>query len=241
MGDHTTRLLDVQNVSLARGSVTVVKAANVTVNRGEIVGIVGRNGVGKTTLLHGIVGWLPTASGRIVLAGEPIERLAPEVRCRRGLGFVPDSRELFWSMTVEENLILAWKNGGRVVGDLQDRKARICAIFPTVRDLLRRRCDSLSGGQQQIVTIARALATEPDLLILDEPTFGLSPSITEEVLRHIEALRHEGLSVLLVEQSLDVVMDAADVIYVMAGGTCGPRLEAGDATAEKVLDSFLHG
>ena len=175
----------------------------------------GHNGAGKTTLLRAAVGLLPVRSGRILLDGEDVTGLAPHKRVRRGLAYVPQGQQSFAQLTTAENLQLVAdgkRNGPALIDEVLD-------LFPALRDLLTRRAGLLSGGQRQQLAIARALITEPRLLILDEPTEGIQPSVVAEIERTILALTGRGgLSVLLVEQHVGFALNAAGRYYVLASG-----------------------
>ena len=182
---------------------------------GKVTAVLGRNGVGKTTLLKCIAGLLPARSGSIALAGDDITRAPPYERARRGLGYVPQGREIFPRLTVEENLKLglATRPRGSLVPD------RIYEMFPVLKDMRSRRGGDLSGGQQQQLSIGRALALEPKLLVLDEPTEGIQPSIIKDIERAIRMLAGEGrMAILLVEQYYDFARSLADRYVVLSRG-----------------------
>ena len=177
--------------------------------------LLGRNGVGKTTMLKCLVGLLPIRSGEINWQGRDISKLSPDARARAGIAYVPQGREIFPRLTVEENLLmgLATRPGGSKI------PARIYEMFPVLKDMLRRRGGDLSGGQQQQLAIGRALAMNPKLLILDEPTEGIQPSIIKDIERVIRSLAQSGeMAILLVEQYYDFAQSLADHYVVMARG-----------------------
>jgi urea transport system ATP-binding protein len=182
---------------------------------GKVTTVLGRNGVGKTTLLKCITGLLPARSGTIALAGRDVTRAAPYERARRGLGYVPQGREIFPRLTVEENLKLglATRPRGSAIPD------RIFEMFPVLKDMRHRRGGDLSGGQQQQLSIGRALALEPKLLVLDEPTEGIQPSIIKDIERAIRLLAGEGrMAILLVEQYYEFARSLADRYVVLSRG-----------------------
>jgi urea transport system ATP-binding protein len=182
---------------------------------GEVTTVLGRNGVGKTTLLKCIAGLLPARSGTIALAGGDVTRAAPYERARRGLGYVPQGREIFPRLTVRENLLmgLATRDRGAAL------PGRIFELFPALRALSARRGGDLSGGQQQQLAIGRALVIDPKLLILDEPTEGIQPSIIKDIERAIRTLASSGdMAILLVEQYYDFARSLADQYLVMERG-----------------------
>jgi urea transport system ATP-binding protein len=199
-------------IDVLRDHVPVVRDVALRVAAGQALGIVGRNGVGKTTLLAGLMGLLPT-TGQLRASGVDIARWPAHRRARHGLALVPQGRRLFADLTVAENLRTAQVS--RVAGGPE---VDVFALFPALRALLPRRAGVLSGGQQQQVAIARALLRRPTLLLLDEPTEGLAPSLVEEVTAALAALRAEGLTLLIAEQRLDVVSELCDTVAVLRGG-----------------------
>ena len=208
-------MLSLRDVEVGYGRTSVIHGVTVEVPADGVAAVMGHNGAGKTTLLRAAVGLLPVRSGRIMLDGEDVTALPPHKRVRRGLAYVPQGQQSFGQMTTAENLQLVAdgrKNGATLVDEALD-------LFPVLRDLLPRRAGLLSGGQRQQLAIARALITEPRLLILDEPTEGIQPSVVAEIERTILALTQRGgLSVLLVEQHVGFALNAAGRYYVLASG-----------------------
>jgi urea transport system ATP-binding protein len=208
-------MLSMLDVEVGYGHTSVIHGVTVEVPRDGVAAVMGHNGAGKTTLLRAAVGLLPVRSGRILLDGEDVTGLAPHKRVRRGLAYVPQGQQSFGQMTTAENLQVVAdgkRNGAALVDEALD-------LFPVLRDLLPRRAGLLSGGQRQQLAIARALITEPRLLILDEPTEGIQPSVVAEIERTILALTGRGgLSVLLVEQHVGFALNAAGRYYVLASG-----------------------
>ncbi len=195
--------------------------------------LLGRNGVGKTTLLKCLVGLLPIRSGAINWQGRDISRLSPDARARAGIAYVPQGREIFPRLTVEENLLmgLATRPGGTRI------PARIYEMFPVLKDMLRRRGGDLSGGQQQQLAIGRALAMNPKLLILDEPTEGIQPSIIKDIERVIRSLAQSGeMAILLVEQYYDFAQSLADHYVVMSRGEVIKSGRGADMARDRVKD-----
>ncbi len=209
-------MLNLQQISVSYGDTQIVRGVDMTIGRGELVCLMGRNGVGKSTLLKSIIGLLPLNSGRIEFEGRDISKASPDKRARLGIGYVPQGREIFPGLTVLENLKIGLlANPGR----LAEVPEQIFDYFPMLKSILNRKGGVLSGGQQQQLAIARALAAEPKLLILDEPTEGIQPSIILLIGQFLETLRKKGrVAVLLVEQYLDFALKLADSCYVMEKG-----------------------
>ena len=211
----TTKLLSVENAHIAYGKVEAVRGVSLDVNADEIVTIVGANGAGKTTLLNAIMGILPL-SGSVVFSGRQISRLDIEDRVAAGLCIVPEHRELFGTMTVEENLQLG---GFRVPrAKAVSEQERVFALFPRLKERRTQLAGTLSGGEQQMLAMGRALMSQPRLLMLDEPSLGLAPLIVADIFRTIGELRQAGVSVLLVEQNARAALEIADRAYVMELG-----------------------
>ncbi|MCB8837621.1 urea ABC transporter ATP-binding subunit UrtE [Aurantimonas sp. VKM B-3413] len=209
-------MLTVSNVDLYYGAAQALRKVSLGAEKGEITCVLGRNGVGKTSLLRAIVGQQPIRRGEISLDGHSLGREAPYTRARRGIGFVPQGREIFPLLTVRENLQTGYaplKSADRSIPD------HVFELFPVLKDMLSRRGGDLSGGQQQQLAIGRALVTRPQLLVLDEPTEGIQPSIIKDIGRAIRFLKAEaGLAILLVEQYLDFCRELADKVYIMDRG-----------------------
>ncbi|MFI7003754.1 urea ABC transporter ATP-binding subunit UrtE [Nocardia sp. NPDC050175] len=228
-------MLELIDIHSGYGRSEVIHGVSVTVPDDSVVAIMGHNGAGKTTLLRTAVGLIGTKSGQIKFDGEAITKMAPSRRVRRGLAYVPQGQQSFPQLTTAENL--------QVVADGRKRgKALIdesLDLFPALRELLSRKAGLLSGGQRQQLAIARALITEPKLLILDEPTEGIQPSVVAEIERTIiDLTQRGGLSVLLVEQHIGFALQAAQHYYILASGRV-TSTGAGGAGAETVVRSAM--
>ncbi|MCL5740378.1 MAG: urea ABC transporter ATP-binding subunit UrtE [Betaproteobacteria bacterium] len=208
-------MLTVQNINQYYGGSHILRDVSLTAAPGKVTVLLGRNGVGKTTLLKSLMGLVPIKSGAITFDGKPIDQAKPYDRARAGIGFVPQGREIFGRLTVEENLRmgLAYKSGSTPV------PPHLFELFPVLKQMLKRRGGDLSGGQQQQLAIARALAPGPRLLILDEPTEGIQPSIIKDIGRVIRMLADRGeMAILLCEQYYDFAQELADEYLVMERG-----------------------
>jgi urea transport system ATP-binding protein len=227
-------MLDVHNLSAAYGQSEVLHGIDLSVRAGEIVALVGRNGMGKSTLMKTLIGAMPSRTGRILVDGSDVTSLLSHERVGRGLGYVPQGRQIFGTMTVRENI-----ETGLVVTGKSDIPQEIFDLFPILADFERRRGGNLSGGQQQQLAIARALASDPKVLLLDEPTEGIQPSIIKDIarlLRDIRTLRN--ICIVVCEQLLSFVMDVADRILVMEGGRI-VHSDTRDHVDETVIASYL--
>jgi branched-chain amino acid transport system ATP-binding protein len=230
-------LLQVSDVHISYGKVEAVRGVSLEVGDTEIVTIIGANGAGKTTLLNAIIGILPL-KGRVAFAGQNLGRLEIEDRVAAGLGLVPEHRELFWSMNVEDNLQLGAFRVAKA--EAQNAFERVYALFPRLKERRRQLAGTLSGGEQQMLAMGRALMGAPKLLMLDEPSLGLAPIIVADIFRTIGELRSSGVSVLLVEQNAQAALKIADRAYVMELGEFVLNGKAADmATNERVAASYL--
>jgi urea transport system ATP-binding protein len=209
-------MLEVKNIDLYYGAAQTLRGISLAVERGKVMCVLGRNGVGKTSLLRAIVGHHPVSRGEILFDGENIAGLRPYQRARRGIGYVPQGREIFPLLTVEENLETGFAPLPQREREVPDD---VYSLFPVLKDMLRRRGGDLSGGQQQQLAIARALVMRPKLLVLDEPTEGIQPSIIKDIGNAIRFLRNKGdIAILLVEQYFDFAKELADNFAVMERG-----------------------
>ena len=209
--------LEVDAIEARYGEAVALRDVSIRLAPRELVSVVGPNGAGKSTLIAVIAGLHRAAAGSIRVDGNDITRLPPRAFCDRGIALVPEGRRLFTLMTVRENLELGSYRSAAKRHRAQSLE-RVCAMFPVLGDSLDRRAGTLSGGQQQMVAIARALMSEPSILLLDEPSLGLAPIIVIEMFRIIERVRTEGVAVLLVEQNVAMAFDVADRAYVLEEG-----------------------
>jgi urea transport system ATP-binding protein len=224
-------MLNVEQLNQYYGGSHILRNLGFEARLGEVTVVLGRNGVGKTTLLKSLMGVVPVKSGKVMLDGSDITRATAYQRVRRGVGYVPQGREIFGRLTVEENLRmgLATKPGGTPI------PAELFELFPVLQQMLQRRGGDLSGGQQQQLAIARALAAGPKLLMLDEPTEGIQPSIIKDIGRVIRMLADRGtMAIVLVEQYYDFAAEIADNYLVMERGEIIARGRGADMAADGV-------
>jgi branched-chain amino acid transport system ATP-binding protein len=230
--------LIVDNLSVRYGAVDAVRGLSLEVRPGQIVGLIGPNGAGKSSTLHAIMGSAPIVGGDVRLDGTSIVGRRPEEVARRGVALVPEGRRIFGELTVEENLRLGL--AGRSAGKDGDGLARARELFPILREFRSRQAGLLSGGQQQQLAIGRALAADPEILLLDEPSLGLAPKIVDIVFEALTQIRDSGLAVLLVEQRAQRTVALADESHVLANGehrlTLGPK-DAADT--DRLVAAYL--
>ena len=231
-------MLSVENVTSAYGRIEVLHGVTLHVGTGEIVTLIGANGAGKTTLMHAISGVQPITDGVIRFEGEPIEQQPAHARVAFGISQVPEGRQIFAPLSVIDNLKLgAWS---RRDGDLQSSLARVCALFPMLDAILEMPAGALSGGQQQMLAIGRALMAKPRLLLLDEPSMGLAPNLVDQLLTVIRALRDDSLTILLVEQNARAALAIADRAYVLEPGRVTLSGPAAEIQADRrVREAYL--
>jgi len=207
-------ILEVHDIHTFYGEAYVLQGLSLTLEQGQILGLLGRNGVGKTTLVNSIVGFNPPRRGKIIFKGIDISQVSSFETVRGGMGLVPQGRRVFPSLSVEENLLVAARGIERHGWDLK----RVYALFPRLRERRNQRARTLSGGEQQMLAIGRGLMTNPDCLIMDEPSEGLAPIIIQGVWEAIGKLKQEGLSILLVEQNASLALKLVDYVHVMSKG-----------------------
>ena len=229
-------MLNIDKVDLYYGAAQALRGVSLFAERGQVTCVLGRNGVGKTTLLRAITGQQSVATGHIVWDGDDITLLPPHQRARRGIAYVPQGREIFPLLTVRENLetgFAALPRGERAIPD------DVFSLFPVLRDMLRRRGGDLSGGQQQQLAIGRALVMRPKLIVLDEPTEGIQPSIIKQIGMAIDYLRRSGeIAIVLVEQYFDFAKQLADRFFVMDRGEivlAGAGKDMNDADVRRLM------
>lgn len=209
-------MLELVDIHTYYGESYVLKGISLEVKEGSVVALLGRNGMGKTTTINTIIGFTPPRHGRVRFKGKDIAGLQPYRIAQMDIGLIPQGRRIFPSLSVEENLTMAARGGVRAGAWNLDR---LYSLFPFLKERAKYKGNLLSGGEQQILSIARALMTNPDLLLMDEPSEGLAPIIIQEIGRIIKQLKESGLSILLVEQNLPMALRVADYVYIMSKGT----------------------
>jgi branched-chain amino acid transport system ATP-binding protein len=230
-------ILELVSIEVRRGAGPAVRGVSFRVAEGEIVGLIGPNGAGKSTTLHAITGLVPTHGGHIRAEGKSIVGRPPERIAQAGIALVPEGRRIYADFTVEENLRLGLA-ARRGQGGLADAYE----LFPMLQEFRRRSAGALSGGQQQQLAIARALVAKPRVLLLDEPSLGLAPTLVAEVFETLARIREQGVTILLVEQRAQRTVALADRTYVLANGELRTTLGPADATdTDKLVAAYLSG
>lgn len=234
-----TPMLSVEGLAVRYGEVEAVRRVDLAVGAGEIVALVGANGAGKSTTLGAVCGLLPAVAGRIVFDGVSVVGMAPELIARRGMALVPEGRRIFASLSVADNLELGGAaHLGRAA--LDERRDEMLALFPVLGRYYRHKGGNLSGGEQQMLAIARALMSKPKLVLFDEPSLGLAPQVIDVVFDLIARLRRDGLTVLLVEQNVALALEIADHAVVIANGEVVLSGTAGElAASDLVRQAYL--
>ena len=232
-------MLKIQDLHVSYGAVRAIKGISLEVNDGELVSLIGANGAGKTTTLHTISGLVPAESGSIMLDGTDLRKTAPNRIIELGLAHVPEGRHVFARMTVEENLMM----GAYIVRDKTKIKKQLAMVydhFPRLSERARQLAGTLSGGEQQMLAMGRALMTEPRMLLLDEPSMGLSPILVKEIFSIVKTLHSDGITVLLVEQNAKMALSISDRAYVLETGLISMSGRARDLLHDdKVRRAYL--
>nr|WP_072514907.1 ABC transporter ATP-binding protein [Ndongobacter massiliensis] len=233
-------LLEVHNLHVSYGAIHAVKGVSLRVEEGEIVSLIGANGAGKTTTLQTISGLLPAKEGEVLFAGKSLRKKRAHEILKAGIAQVPEGRRIFRALSVEDNLKLGAYASKESLGEQQERLARILKVFPILRERREQEAGTLSGGEQQMLAIGRAMMSHPRLIILDEPSMGLSPLFVKEVFRVIRHLHEEGVSLLVVEQNARMAMQVSDRVYVLETGTIVAEGTAAEMEAdESVRRAYL--
>ena len=228
-------MLSVTDLHARYGRIPILNGIRLEVAAGELVGVLGHNGMGKTTLLRTLMGFVPAQRGRIVFDGVDVTREPPYTRARRGLGYVPQGREIFPGLSVRDNLRMGFVGRGA-----EERVDAILETFPRLVPLIDRRGGALSGGEQQLLAIARCLAGNPRLILFDEPTEGIQPSIIEELVGVLQRLhRTRGLTIVLVEQNLEFIAELATRVLLIQKGAILRELQPGELRQADVLSEFI--
>lgn len=212
-----SELLELQGLEAGYGDVRVIWGISLRARRGELTTIVGANGAGKTTTLRAAVGSIPMLGGRVLFQGEDVSRLPTHLKVARGMVLVPEGRQLFAAMSVEENLEMG-AFSARASGKFDKCLAEVFELFPRLKDRRRQIAGTFSGGEQQMLAIARGLMSDPEILIIDELSLGLAPVVVHQLFNTLKALKQAGLSILLVEQNVHLAFALSDYAYVMAEG-----------------------
>ncbi len=236
-------LLKLEGVCAGYGPVQVLHDVSLSVRPKEIVALIGSNGAGKTTTLNTVVGTLPKSKGKIFFDGRSLESMPPELAVQMGIGYVPERRQLFPSMSVQDNLTMGayhryWKTKR---SQLQSDMEEVFTLFPVLKERRRQLAGTLSGGQQQMVAVGRGLMSKPKLLLLDDPSLGLAPMVIREVMQVIRELKNLGLTVLLVEQNARAALRIADRCYIIENGAVGVEGCPADLAADTHVQAAYLG
>lgn len=234
-------MLEIKDLVVKYGGITAVKGISLAVEEGETVALIGANGAGKSSALHAISGLLRIASGKILFDGNDITGASPDRIVQMGLVQVPEGRQIFTRLTVEENLRMgAYVN--RDKADVEKNRERVLGLFPILKERAKQSAGTLSGGEQQMLAIGRALMSSPRMLLLDEPSMGLSPIMTQEVFDVLRALKKENITVFVIEQNAYDALELADRAYIMETGTITLEGRCADLIRdERVIDAYLGG
>ncbi|MBR0913632.1 ABC transporter ATP-binding protein [Bradyrhizobium japonicum] len=233
----TDRILDVSELCAGYGATPILQGVTMSVSRGEIVGVIGRNGVGKSTLMRCLIGLLQTWRGTISFMEQDVTKLEADARARAGFGYIPQGRDVFPQMTVEENLQV-----GELIGGPGGKKLPelVYEYFPRLKERRRQAAGTMSGGEQQQLAIGRALIGNPSLMILDEPSEGIQPSIVQHICEALRSFRNElGTTIIFVEQNLDTILAIAERCYIMEKGRIAQSLAGGEVNEDNVREQLL--
>ncbi len=232
-------MLEIKDLNVFYGAIHALKGVSLTVHDGELVSLIGANGAGKTTTLHTISGLLHAASGSVLLDGTDLQKVAPNTIISLGLSHVPEGRHVFARMSVEENL----RMGAYILKDqkkIAENMEKVYAHFPRLKERRRQLAGTLSGGEQQMLATGRALMTDPKMVLMDEPSMGLSPILVKEIFAIIEELHRSGITILLVEQNAKMALAISDRAYVLETGTISMEGRAADLAADdRVRKAYL--
>ena len=232
-------MLEIKDLNVFYGAIHALKGISLTVEEGELVSLIGANGAGKTTTLHTISGLLPAASGSITLDGKDLQKVAPNKIIGMGLAHVPEGRHVFARMTVEENL----RMGAYIIKDqkkIGENLENVYSHFPRLKERSRQLAGTLSGGEQQMLATGRALMTNPRIVLMDEPSMGLSPLLVKEIFSIIQELHESGITILLVEQNAKMALAVADRAYVLETGSISMSGKAAElAEDDRVRKAYL--
>jgi len=236
-GAPTQSLISVEDIHTYYGKSHVLHGVSLTVGAGEVVGLLGRNGVGKSTTLKTIMGLVHPSQGRIALAGETVSNLPAHKLARLGIGYVPEDRRIFGLMTVAENLRIGLNRAGVTDARKQELLDKVFTYFPRLGERRHQAGGTLSGGEQQMLAIARAMMLEPKIILLDEPTEGLMPRMVSQIREIIDVLHSEGVAILLVEQNVPMTLEASQRIYIMEKGMIRHHAVAAELSVD---DPVIH-
>ena len=234
---HTDLLITVEDIHTYYGKSHILHGVSLQVGRGEVVGLLGRNGVGKSTTLKTIMGLVYPYRGKVLLGGKPITGLPAHKVARLGIGYVPEDRRIFRLLTVMENLRTGLDRHGMTASRKQELLEKVFAYFPVLAQRRNQAGGTLSGGEQQMLAIARAMMLEPKIILLDEPTEGLMPRMVSQIREIIHALHRDGVAILLVEQNVPLALEASERVYIMEKGAVRHHAPA---SALKVNDAVIH-
>jgi len=230
-------MLNVDGLRTGYGRIPILNGVSFAVSEGEFIGILGHNGMGKTTLLKALMGFLPATGGSVRFDGNDVTAAEPYHRARLGFGYVPQGREIFPGLTVYDNLRMGCT---KQAGAEQDTIGSVLVAFPRLKPLLDRQGGALSGGEQQLLAIARCLCGKPRLVLLDEPTEGIQPSIIDEIVETLQRLRdNSGLTLILVEQNLDFIAALSHRILIIQKGTITSEVQPGDLGGASLVGEFI--